>query len=611
MSDATSTTPLFLSLLLSLLFTVFVSADQNVTVDDTFGDPITGEQFVYSPTTGSDSIWNVGQTCTGCLAQPDPSQTYNNSWHDGTTGVMTPMSASLSFEGTALYVYCIIAHSAPDSGFRTDTDLSFSIDNEVRGGFYENQPLSDGLEPTYDYNVLVFSIDSLSQDRHQFTMENVNVSLVLLDYVIYTTNNEDIGVPSCSTDPGTTMDSDTVSASPQPSFMLNTAEPTPPSITGVTTLSSSLLPPGPTIDPSVIIDATFIVPTTSRASIVSTVTVSAGPSSSDNGGQASNVVPGAAHSPSSESQSGNSVRTVVIALIAAIVGIVSILAVIGCYRRRRARSAAATRLLAPTTRNFDARSSWACSDIGLAQAFKTYDATASITSIPSLDCDASVRGIVRHVRALIAESTPPEDLENRHSINISPPVSPRSPTEVWPQIPSHASHSPIPQSPGSDAAFSRTSVAADSIASPVSNAPSSFRQGRVSASDRRSMATRTSALTMITIPTIIDHTEQESPQLPARADSIRTIGDRRSLRSGLVIPSSPIGASSPTVDIPQVPILRLRNEFRDSISSRFRVVGPRPRYSHTPSTRDVHTTVPRPDDIEATSGFSEQGVVRR
>ncbi|OCH96619.1 hypothetical protein OBBRIDRAFT_718250 [Obba rivulosa] len=174
-------------LLLSLLFITAISADQNVTVDDTFGDPITGEQFVYKPASGgSIPAWNVGQDCPGCFAQPDPDQTYLHTWHDGTTGIMTPMSASINFEGTALYVYCILVHSAVDSYFTTNTNLSFSIDGEVVGSFLDNSPVPAGSNSTYNYNVLVYSIDNLPHAQHSFTLTNGNLSLALLDKVVYT-----------------------------------------------------------------------------------------------------------------------------------------------------------------------------------------------------------------------------------------------------------------------------------------------------------------------------------------------------------------------------------------------------------------------------------------
>ena len=73
----------------------------NVTIDDTFGDPVTGNQFSYAPS----GAWQPGFSCTGCTARPDPSQVSNDTWHEGTfnpagtTGSDQLLSAAVSFEG--------------------------------------------------------------------------------------------------------------------------------------------------------------------------------------------------------------------------------------------------------------------------------------------------------------------------------------------------------------------------------------------------------------------------------------------------------------------------------------------------------------------------------
>lgn len=66
---------------------------QNVTVDDFYGDPMTGEQFTYI------GEWHVGQNCTVCFAHPDRNQMYNGTWHDSTTDVTTTITASITFLG--------------------------------------------------------------------------------------------------------------------------------------------------------------------------------------------------------------------------------------------------------------------------------------------------------------------------------------------------------------------------------------------------------------------------------------------------------------------------------------------------------------------------------
>ncbi|OCH86686.1 hypothetical protein OBBRIDRAFT_714035, partial [Obba rivulosa] len=174
-----------------LLFQCISSASGaliNVTIDDTFGDMLTGQQFVYSP----GNLWNAGQNCSVCLAKLDTSRLQNGTWHDSTffpqaedaPDPNVPTNASVNFFGTALYVYCVLAHtSSPLDG---NTDMTFSIDGRVVRTFAE-QPNGD---LNFDYNDPVFSADNLPLGSHEFTLTNGhvngNTSLVLFDYVVYT-----------------------------------------------------------------------------------------------------------------------------------------------------------------------------------------------------------------------------------------------------------------------------------------------------------------------------------------------------------------------------------------------------------------------------------------
>jgi hypothetical protein len=181
----------------------------NVTVDDTLGDPITGQQFSYLPA-GS---WNVGQTCTACTARPDPSLLFAGTWHDGTFNPLpgsnanpnqpivatipfngpSPFLISLSpfhssrksfFIGSAVYVFVALADSlvSPDG----TSDMTFVIDDNIVGTF---TLLPLGL-PTYQYNVSVYSNTSLPAGPHTLSVVTGQVngpkSLILLDYIVYT-----------------------------------------------------------------------------------------------------------------------------------------------------------------------------------------------------------------------------------------------------------------------------------------------------------------------------------------------------------------------------------------------------------------------------------------
>ena len=181
-----------------------LGAPTNVTVDDYGADPTSKYGISYQP----GDRWNIGQTCTGCEAQPDPSQAYGGTWHDATfdpsySNRNTPQTAvfdftgqsllSLSesfyvdrfFIGTALYVFGIQSHSTtePVSG----ADLTFWIDG-VQKNTYAYTPTQ--TDDSYTYNKLLFAIEGLEDASHAFTFQNGQtggpISLVLFDYLIYT-----------------------------------------------------------------------------------------------------------------------------------------------------------------------------------------------------------------------------------------------------------------------------------------------------------------------------------------------------------------------------------------------------------------------------------------
>lgn len=141
----------FLCFMLLLLGRSALCILVNVTVDDS--DP----SVLYSPV-GAWTARSATENCTECTAQPDPSEMYNGTWHDGTVREVTflrmncrlislqfnpdagsndfpntPLFANLTFYGisfsclvlskftdfllgTAVYVFCALAESksSPD-----------------------------------------------------------------------------------------------------------------------------------------------------------------------------------------------------------------------------------------------------------------------------------------------------------------------------------------------------------------------------------------------------------------------------------------------------------------------------------------------------------------
>ncbi|OBZ79761.1 hypothetical protein A0H81_00334 [Grifola frondosa] len=196
----------------------------NITIDDMYGDPETGAQFVYTPS----DFWNVGQNCNSCAAQPSPSQAYQGTWHDGSP--YTPssdgeqsglLSAEISFFGSAIYVFCILAQTiTPLNG---SSDMSFYIDDELVGT-YVHAPTAQPL--SYDYNVPVYVNESLPSAPHKFSLvggRTGSTSLILFDYIVYSRAIESVkssrviepvntsSSPSASSDPPSVSSSSTMS----------------------------------------------------------------------------------------------------------------------------------------------------------------------------------------------------------------------------------------------------------------------------------------------------------------------------------------------------------------------------------------------------------------
>ncbi|KAF5377227.1 hypothetical protein D9615_006346 [Tricholomella constricta] len=175
---------------ITLLVLQSQAALQNITIDDTVADPLSGQKIIYQPT----GAWNSGADCIRCTARPDESEAFNGTWHDSTFNSLpgsndypnTVISASAAFNGTAVYVVCILARTT--SGPTGNSDMTFLIDGDIVGTFVKPAPGTTG----FDYNVTVYSNTSLAPGTHTITVQNGHVngpkSLVILDRIVYTTN---------------------------------------------------------------------------------------------------------------------------------------------------------------------------------------------------------------------------------------------------------------------------------------------------------------------------------------------------------------------------------------------------------------------------------------
>jgi len=109
----------------------------NITIDDASSDPLTGSRITYGVTNGIAGKWNVGQNCpqARCLAQLDPSQAFNGTWHDSTNA--TSARDHLPFaSGVAVHVMGIFVSGAPESRFSpNNSGLFFWINGTDEGSF--------------------------------------------------------------------------------------------------------------------------------------------------------------------------------------------------------------------------------------------------------------------------------------------------------------------------------------------------------------------------------------------------------------------------------------------------------------------------------------------
>ncbi|KAF9463806.1 hypothetical protein BDZ94DRAFT_1163261 [Collybia nuda] len=163
----------------------------NVTIDDS-SDPRTGRQILYSPP----SAWNSGTLCQKgpgeCTAIPSTDNLHEGTWHESTFNPIdsssnnfpnTPLTVTVQFNGTAVYVLCALAltRSSPFG----NSDMSFFIDNQLVGNFSRPAPNLPG----YEYNIPVYSNKTLPPGLHELLIVNGRVngtkSLIIIDQIVY------------------------------------------------------------------------------------------------------------------------------------------------------------------------------------------------------------------------------------------------------------------------------------------------------------------------------------------------------------------------------------------------------------------------------------------
>ncbi|KAJ7348879.1 hypothetical protein DFH08DRAFT_697253, partial [Mycena albidolilacea] len=136
----------------------------------------------YSPV----SFWNVGASCGGgCAVHLDPALAFNHTWHDSSQFPgSNPVSVSLQFTGTAVWVFCIVPPITTSE--ITRYNLSFNLDDRAHRGTFLFTPTSSS---EFLYNVPAVSLPTLPNAAHTLSIttdDSVNGSIFLFDYAVYT-----------------------------------------------------------------------------------------------------------------------------------------------------------------------------------------------------------------------------------------------------------------------------------------------------------------------------------------------------------------------------------------------------------------------------------------
>ncbi|KAJ7221603.1 hypothetical protein GGX14DRAFT_670431 [Mycena pura] len=153
----------------------------NRTIDDQFGDSVSGVLPVYTPL----SVWNLGTSCPDCEVHPDPALAFNHTWHDSSQFPGgAPVSLTLQFVGTAISVFCIVPPLAPNVISRYS--LNYNLDGGAATGTFS---LSPNSTTAFLYNVSVVALQALPNQAHTLSIstdDGINGSIFLFDYAVYT-----------------------------------------------------------------------------------------------------------------------------------------------------------------------------------------------------------------------------------------------------------------------------------------------------------------------------------------------------------------------------------------------------------------------------------------
>lgn len=307
-----------LSFCLFLLSSLVYSED--VTVDDT------SDSITYSPA----DDWNQGNGCTSCSASPTASSAHGSSWHDTTYQAGdTAHTITYEFTGTGIAAYFIV----PDiqtGDLTLTTNLTFSLDDSTVGT-YSHSP-TGGAE--FLYNQECFSKQGLSDGSHTLVISanapSGQSSLVLFDYLVYTTSDQTSS--SSSTPTSSTTSSTSVSSSSTQTSNSGTTSGTSSSSTSKTSGSSTSSSSATVLGSTVTSESSATLTSGSVTGDTSN-TVLAG-----SGSQSTDSADSSSGSNTTESSSSN-VGAIVGGAVGGTAAIFILVALLLCCRKRRRDSA--------------------------------------------------------------------------------------------------------------------------------------------------------------------------------------------------------------------------------------------------------------------------------
>ncbi|KAF9073937.1 hypothetical protein BDP27DRAFT_1214922 [Rhodocollybia butyracea] len=164
----------------------------NHSIDDGFGDSVTGQKPVFFPMDGWD-VWK-NETCPPsiCFLLPPTSSAFDKTYTQTTahSGGFGPITITFDFTGIALYIFFILSNNNT-GGIISGTSANFTLDGSLVGSF-THEPNPDTLE--FQFNVLAFSTTDIENITHEMMIissalgndPSAESFLLIFDYALYT-----------------------------------------------------------------------------------------------------------------------------------------------------------------------------------------------------------------------------------------------------------------------------------------------------------------------------------------------------------------------------------------------------------------------------------------